>query len=174
MKRFWIVFIFLVLLALLAAGLKLDPSQVPSPLVGKPMPSFSVQDLHTPQQVLKHDDWLGQPALINVWASWCVACLSEHPILIGLAREYRFPIYGINYKDQRGDALAWLQQHGNPYAMSVHDENGRVGIDWGVYGVPETFVIDSTGIIHYKHIGPIDDSAVRDTIIPLIQSLATQ
>lgn len=174
MKRFWLIFVFLILLALLAAGLRLDPSKVPSPLVGKPMPDFTVPDLHASEQLVQRGDWLGQAALVNVWASWCVACLSEHPSLTRFAKEYPFPIYGINYKDARTDALAWLEQHGDPYTLSLYDLDGRVGIDWGVYGVPETFIIDSAGIIRYKHIGPIDDAVVQQIILPLMQTLSAQ
>ena len=162
---------FFSMLALFAVGLRLDPSYVPSPLIGKAMPAFAVEDLQQPTQRIEQSDWLGQPALVNIWASWCVSCLSEHPLLMQFSQRHEFPIYGIGYKDVREDALQWLAQHGNPYAMSLHDIDGRVGIDWGVYGVPETFVIDHTGVIHYKHVGPINEILMQETLLPLLEKL---
>ncbi|MXX98372.1 MAG: DsbE family thiol:disulfide interchange protein [Gammaproteobacteria bacterium] len=163
--------VFFSMLVLFAIGLKLDPSYIPSPLIGKPMPAFSGDDLQQPEKQITQSDWLGQPALINIWASWCAACLSEHPLLMEFSQTETFPIYGIDYKDQREDALQWLKQHGNPYTMSLYDDSGRAGIDWGVYGVPETFVIDHVGTIHYKHIGPIDEILMQETLIPLLETL---
>ncbi|MBC6413410.1 MAG: DsbE family thiol:disulfide interchange protein [Chromatiales bacterium] len=163
--------VFFALLSLLAVGLKLDPSRVPSPLVGKPMPAFIGDDLHQPGKRIDQRSWSGQPALVNVWASWCVACLNEHPLLMQFAQTGTFPIYGINYKDQRDDALQWLKRYGDPYTTSLYDIDGRVGIDWGVYGVPETFVVDDLGTIHYKHIGPINETLMQDTLIPLLEFL---
>lgn len=162
------------MLALFAVGLKLDPSYVPSPLIGKTMPAFVGEDLQQPARRIEESGWLGRPALINVWASWCVACLNEHPALMEFSQRKEFPIYGINYKDSRADALQWLAQHGNPYTMSLYDIDGHVGIDWGVYGVPETFVIDHAGVIHYKHIGPLDEVLMQQTLLPLLETLHTE
>lgn len=170
--RFIVVFLVLsAMLLLFAIGLKLDPAHVPSPLIGKTMPTFSGENLQQPTSTVKHSNWLGQPALVNIWASWCVACLTEHPLLMQFSQEQTFPIYGIDYKDSREDALQWLDRHGNPYTMSLYDRDGRVGIDWGVYGVPETFVIDHAGIIRYKHIGPVDETIMQETLMPLLEAL---
>ena len=171
MRFILLLVVLFAVLSLFIAGLKLDPSRVPSPLLGKPMPAFISNDLQQPEKLIEQSDWLGQPALINIWASWCVACLSEHPLLMQFAQTSAFPIYGINYKDQRDDALQWLAHHGNPYTMSLYDIDGHVGIDWGVYGVPETFVIDHLGTIHYKHIGPVDERLIQETLIPLLKTL---
>jgi cytochrome c biogenesis protein CcmG, thiol:disulfide interchange protein DsbE len=163
--------IFAVLSAFLYAGLGLKPREVPSPLIGKPAPAFVLPRLDTPEQRLSVKDLQGKVWLLNVWASWCVACRVEHPLLVELAASGAVPIYGLNYKDQRDDALAWLQRHGNPYVASLADGDGRVGIDFGVYGVPETFVIDKQGIIRHKHIGPVTPDDLRDTILPLVKKL---
>jgi len=163
--------VFFAMLLLFAVGLRIDPTKVPSPLIGQPMPAFSEPDLHAPQARLSERDWLGQPALVNIWASWCVSCLSEHPLLMEFSQTQSFPIYGIAYKDERADALRWLVQHGDPYTMNLYDVRGRVGIDWGVYGVPETFVIDHTGAIRHKHIGPVDEATLRETLTPLLEAL---
>ena len=171
MRLILLLVTFFSLLILFIVGLKLDPSHVPSPLIGKTMPAFAGEDLQQPTLQIEESDWLGQPALINIWASWCVACLSEHPVLMQFSQREEFPIYGIDYKDSREDALQWLEQHGNPYTMSLYDIDGRVGIDWGVYGVPETFVIDHAGVIRYKHIGPIDEALMQETLLPLLETL---
>ncbi len=169
-RHIWIVAAFVLLVALLAAGLRLDPSRVPSPLVGKPMPPFTAATVHRPGRVVGEKQLPG-PALVNVWASWCVACHQEHPVLLALAGDWRVPIYGMNYKDRREDAVAWLERLGNPYVFSVFDQSGRIGIDWGVYGVPETFVIDGAGVIRYKHIGPLDHDDVEEVLLPLLAEL---
>ena len=172
MNRFvWVVALFALLVVLLAFGLTRDPSLVPSPLVGKPLPAFSATALASPERVLSQADLQG-PALVNVWASWCVACLDEHPLLLALAKDSRFALYGINHKDTREDAASWLRQHGNPYRLSVFDRNGRVGIEFGVYGVPETFVIDREGVIRYKHIGPLRRDMLEAELKPLLEELA--
>lgn len=172
MNRFmWPLIGFVVLLAFLGVGLTLKPSEVPSPLIGKPAPEFSLGQLDAPEQTFSAKAMHGKVWLLNVWASWCAACLDEHPVLVDLAKSGAVPIIGLDYKDARDEALAWLRRHGNPYALSVFDGQGRVGIDYGVYGVPETFVIDKAGIIRYKHIGPVTPAVVRDTILPLVQEL---
>ncbi len=163
--------LFLVLAFFLMRGLSLDPREVPSPLVGKPAPAFSAPLLATPERTLKKDDLLGKVYLLNVWASWCVACRDEHPVLVEFAKRGVVPIYGLNYKDQRPDALKWIGSFGNPYVDSIFDGDGRIGIDYGVYGVPETFVVDKTGTIRYKHIGPVTPEVLRDKIDPLVRRL---
>ncbi len=163
--------IFIVLVVFLAIGLKLDPREVPSPLVGKPAPAFALPQLHKPEASFAPKDMQGKVWLLNVWASWCVSCRQEHPILVELAKSGIVPIYGLNYKDQRADALKWLQQFGDPYALSIVDAEGRVGIDYGVYGVPETYVIDKAGVIRFKQIGPVTQDVLEMTILPLVKEL---
>ena len=172
MKRYLLpLIVFAVLVGFLAVGLKLDPREVPSPLIDKPAPAFSLPRLDAPEQQLTLSDLKGKVWLLNVWASWCVACRIEHPVLVELAKSGAVPIYGLNYKDQREDALAWLAKHGDPYRLSLSDSKGLVGIDFGVYGVPETFVIDKNGTIRLKHIGPVTPEVLRDTILPLVKKL---
>lgn len=172
MKRFLLpLAIFLVVVVFLFKGLNLDPREVPSPLVGKPAPQFSLPRLDDAQKTFSPKDMLGKVWLLNVWASWCVACREEHPILVALSRENIVPVYGMDYKDTREDAQQWLQQGGDPYAAIAVDADGRVGIDYGVYGVPETYVIDKAGVIAYKQIGPITEEIWRDKILPLVKGL---
>ncbi|HET9821706.1 MAG TPA: DsbE family thiol:disulfide interchange protein [Burkholderiaceae bacterium] len=177
MKR-WPFILPLVVIAILFAffgvGLKLNPREVPSPLIDKPAPAFSLPRLDEPGQRLGRDDLRGQVWLLNVWASWCVACREEHPLLVEFARRKLVPIYGLNYKDQRPDAQRWLANFGNPYTASVSDLDGKVGIDFGVYGVPETFVIDKGGTIRFKQIGPITPEVLKDRIEPLIRKLQAE
>ena len=172
MRRFLLpLALFLVLVGFLVVGLRLDPREVPSPLVGKPAPAFAAAALARPEATIRRDDLLGQVWLLNVWASWCGACRDEHPVLVDYARRGGVPIYGLNYKDKREDGLGWLKQFGNPYTDSLFDPEGRIGIDYGVYGVPETFVVDRAGVIRYKHIGPITPAVLRDKIEPLLRQL---
>jgi len=163
--------VFGVLVAFLGKGLRLNPSEVPSPLIDKAAPTFELPQLHDPAGHFSSNDMLGKVWLLNVWASWCVACRQEHPLLVELARSRLVPLYGLNYKDNRDDAIEWLEALGNPYVMSIADLDGRVGIDFGVYGVPETFVIDKQGIIRYKQIGPVTMDALRNKILPLVKEL---
>jgi cytochrome c biogenesis protein CcmG, thiol:disulfide interchange protein DsbE len=162
---------FLVLVGFLAVGLGLKPSEVPSPLIGKPAPEFTLPKLSDPSKSFSPADMKGQVWLLNVWASWCVACKQEHPVLMELAKMNLVPIVGLDYKDQRDPALEFLRRGGDPYLLSAVDESGRVGIDYGVYGVPETFLIDKEGVIRYKHIGPITPQSLRETILPLVEQL---
>jgi len=162
---------FLVIVGFLGYGLKLDPREVPSPLINKPAPQFKLEQLHKPEQTFTQKEMLGRVWLLNVWASWCVSCREEHPLLVDLARRNIVPIYGLDYKDKRSDALAWLSEMGNPYVLSVMDKDGRVGIDYGVYGVPETYLIDKQGVIRYKQIGPVTPDVIESTLIPLIRKL---
>ena len=163
--------IFIVLVIFLARGLTLNPHEVPSPLIGKPAPEFLLPQLQDANQQFGRKDLLGKVTLLNVWASWCVACRHEHPLLVQLARSGQVEIYGLNYKDTREDALRWLNQLGNPYKLSAFDQEGRVGIDYGVYGVPETYVIDKQGIIRYKLIGPLTPENLNKDILPLVKEL---
>ncbi|MBZ0145900.1 MAG: DsbE family thiol:disulfide interchange protein [Rhodocyclaceae bacterium] len=163
--------IFIVLVAFLAIGLNLNPREVPSPLIGKPAPAFTLPQLHQPEATFAPKDLQGRVWLLNVWASWCVSCRQEHPILVDLAKRNIVPIYGLNYKDPREDALRWLKQFGDPYVLSIADVEGRVGIDYGVYGVPETYVIDKAGVIRFKQIGPVTQDVLEKTILPLIREL---
>ncbi|MDQ3215364.1 MAG: DsbE family thiol:disulfide interchange protein [Pseudomonadota bacterium] len=159
------------LAAFLFVGLGLNPREVPSPLVGKPAPTFQLAQLAQPDQMFSPSQMQGQVWLLNVWASWCVACRVEHPLLVELARTDTVPIIGLNYKDKRDPALGWLAQLGNPYKLSLMDTDGRVGLDYGVYGVPETFVIDKQGVIRFKQIGPVTEEAWRKKMFPLVQQL---
>ena len=163
--------IFGALVALLYAGLYLNPREVPSPLIDKPAPAFSLPQLQDPGKTLSRQDLLGKVYLLNVWASWCVSCRDEQPVLMQLAQTKQVEMYGLNYKDQRADALRWLEIFGNPYVASVSDMDGRVGIDWGVYGVPETFVIDRGGVIRYKHIGPVTQADLDTVLLPRVREL---
>ncbi|MBI2993753.1 MAG: DsbE family thiol:disulfide interchange protein [Gammaproteobacteria bacterium] len=172
MNRYLIpVCVFAALIALLALGLRFDPSRVPSPFIDQPVPSFTLPRLHEPDRTISPADLRGEVTLLNVWASWCVACRYEHALLLQLAREPGVRIYGLNYKDTHEDALRWLEAMGDPYVASGFDADGQVGIDLGVYGVPETFVVDRDGIIRHKHIGPLTEEQVRDTLLPLLDSL---
>ncbi|OGA48523.1 MAG: thiol:disulfide interchange protein [Betaproteobacteria bacterium RIFCSPLOWO2_12_FULL_62_58] len=172
MNRFLIpLAIFGILVGFLFVGLSLNPREVPSPLINKPAPHFELPQLHEPGKTFSQKDMLGKVWLLNVWASWCVACREEHPVVTELAKSGVAPIYGLNYKDKREDGLAWLRQFGDPYRLSVFDIQGRVGIDYGVYGVPETYVIDKRGVIRYKRIGPLTPDIVKQKILPLLDEL---
>jgi len=193
MNRFlWPLVGFVVLVVLLAVGLRLNPRDVPSPLVGKPAPAFALPRLDTPDKEFSPKEMLGKVWLLNVWASWCVSCRQEHPVLVELAKRQTVPLVGLNYKEVRGDgaidsdkvapgdekrmvierAAGWLRKHGDPYTLSVLDVDGRVGIDYGVYGVPETYVIDRAGIIRMKHTGPITPEVFSGRILPLLAELS--
>ncbi|MDP1645150.1 MAG: DsbE family thiol:disulfide interchange protein [Thiobacillus sp.] len=172
MARFILPFvIFMIVATFLYVGLGLNPREVPSPLVGKPAPEFSLPQLYEPDKQLSLQDMKGQVWLFNVWASWCTACEYEHPLFMELSRRNTVPIYGMNYKDKPEDAKAWLRRHGNPYTLVVSDAEGRVGIDYGVYGVPETYLIDKQGVIRYKRIGGVTEKDLSETILPLVKEL---
>jgi cytochrome c biogenesis protein CcmG/thiol:disulfide interchange protein DsbE len=163
--------LFLLLAGLLYRGLSLDPKVVPSPLIGKPMPSFTLPRLANASASISDTDLKGKVTALNIWATWCVSCRAEHDVLLELARTGKVDIYGLNYKDNRADAQRWLRQLGDPYVANAFDADGRVGIDWGVYGAPETFIMDKDGIIRHKHIGPLTREALQQEILPLIARL---
>ena len=163
--------VFALLVFFLWRGLRLDPHEVPSPLVDKSAPSFSLARLDDPARTVRRDDMLGKVWLLNVWASWCVACREEHPTLLAMSRSRLVPIIGLNYKDTRPEGMGWLNQFGNPYDASAFDADGRVGIDFGVYGVPETFLIDQRGIIRMKHIGPLTPEVIEKRLAPMVRAL---
>jgi cytochrome c biogenesis protein CcmG/thiol:disulfide interchange protein DsbE len=163
--------LFAALVAFLAVGLTRDPREVPSPFIGKPAPQFKLTELAAPERTFGPEDMRGKVWLLNVWASWCVSCRVEHPLLVDMSKQALVPIVGLDYKDKRADGLQWLATHGDPYRLSAYDDEGKVGIDFGVYGVPETFVIDKQGVIRYKQIGPITKEALDKTILPLVRKL---
>ena len=172
MSRYLIpIIVFAALVALLALGLRFDPTRVPSPLIDRPLPAFELPLVQAPERKLGSPDLRGKVTLLNVWASWCVACRDEHAVLLELARERGITIYGLDYKDTRADAMRWLATMGDPYVASAFDADGRVGIDLGVYGVPETFVVDHDGIVRYKQIGPLTGDMMRATLLPLLDEL---
>lgn len=162
--------LFIVLLGFLAVGLNRDPREVPSPLIGKAAPAFEVPQLHQPDKTFAPQHMQGRVWLFNVWASWCVSCRQEHPVLVEYSKK-GVPIVGLDYKDQREDGLRWLRQFGDPYLLSAYDGDGSVGINYGVYGVPETYLIDKAGTIRYKHIGPITPEAMEQKILPMMKEL---
>jgi cytochrome c biogenesis protein CcmG/thiol:disulfide interchange protein DsbE len=163
--------LFAVLAFFLLRGLSLNPREVPSPLIGKPAPAFTLTTLADPARQITREDLLGKVWVLNVWASWCAPCREEHPLVIAMAKRTGVPVYGLNYKDQSAAAQNWLRQLGDPYAATLVDADGKVGIDWGVYGVPETFVIDKQGTIRHKHIGPLTEEAIRTKVEPLLKEL---
>lgn len=171
MMRYVLIAVFLALVALLGVGLTLNPREVPSPLVGKPAPHFQLPQLHEPAKQFSQKDMLGKVWLLNVWASWCVTCREEHPVLVEFAKSGVAPLYGLNYKDQREDGIAWLKRFGDPYVLSAYDIEGRIGIEYGVYGVPETYVIDKTGVIRYKRIGALTPEILQKKVLPLLAEL---
>lgn len=179
MKRvFWPLAIFVLLVGFLAAGLKLNPREVPSPLVGKAAPAFELPVLPKPGERSEAaarrfapSDMRGKVWLLNVWASWCASCRDEHPMLVELSKKGVMPILGLNYKDKGEEAQRWLRQFGDPYLLSAVDTDGRIGIDYGVYGVPETYLIDADGVIRYKQIGPLTPAVLEQKILPLAMAL---
>jgi len=162
---------FLVMVVFLGIGLKLDPHEVPSPLINKPAPAFTLPQLHEPQKTFSPADMKGKVWLLNVWASWCVSCRQEHVYLTEFARNGSMNLMGLNYKDEPAAAMQWLERLGNPYKISISDIDGMAGLDWGVYGVPETFIIDKKGIVRHKQTGPVDPTILQTIIMPLIEQL---
>lgn len=173
MTRFVIpLALFAVLVIFLAIGLRRDPHEIPSPLINKPAPSFQLAQLKDPAKTFSAEEMKGKVWLLNVWASWCFSCRDEHPFLLEYARSGAIPIYGLNSKDKREDALAWLSELGDPYVLSVSDLDGRVGIDYGVYGAPETYLIDRNGVIRFKQVGPVSPDIWEQKILPLAKELS--
>lgn len=165
------VVIFIVLAVAFAIGLTLRPDEIPSALIGKPVPAFELPPVKGRTLGLSSTDLEGEVSLVNVFASWCVECRVEHPILMKLANDGTVPVHGLNYKDRPDDASTWLDELGDPYTRTGADLNGRVGIEWGVYGVPETFVVDRSGRIAYKHIGALTPEVLRREVLPLVERL---
>jgi cytochrome c biogenesis protein CcmG/thiol:disulfide interchange protein DsbE len=169
MKRLPLI-IFGILVVFLVIGLSLKPKEIPSPFIGKPAPAFELNVLNQSDR-FEPKSMLGKVWLLNVWASWCTSCREEHPLLIELSKQKLVPLIGLNYKDKDPEAIQWLKEVGNPYDFSVVDAKGKVGIDYGVYGVPETFVIDKAGKIVHKQIGPLTPEVLNKEILPLIKKL---
>ena len=163
--------VFSFLAGLFFYGLKQDPHQMPSALIGKQMPAFSLSTLRDPGEEMTQQEFMGHVSLLNVWATWCISCRVEHPVLVDIARSKQVVVYGLNYKDERGAAQQWLRQFGNPYLKNIYDPEGKLGIDLGVYGTPETFVLDEQGIIRYKYVGPITSDAWHNEILPIVTRL---
>lgn len=174
-RRFWPLLAFALLAVLLFVGVRMnagrDTSAIPSPLIGKPAPAFSLPLLDDPAHAVANSDLLGQPYLLNVWGSWCPACRIEHPVITRIAEARLVRVVGYNYKDAPEDAQRWLQQFGNPYALNIADEEGRAALDWGIYGAPETFLVDAKGIVRWKHVGPVDDAVVENQLKPALEAL---
>lgn len=166
----FLIIVLVALLAFLGIGLTLDPREIPSPLIGKPAPEFSGKTL-LGNKIFSKKDLLGKVSLVNVWATWCPSCRAEHDVLMAINNTGEVKIYGIDWKDQPEKAREWLQKLGNPYTLNIDDQNGDIGIDFGVYGAPETYIVDPTGNIAYKHTGPITWSDWQKKIRPKIQSL---
>lgn len=165
------LFIFIGLVAFLLKGLDMNPREIPSPLIGKPVPEFNLPRLKVEGESITQEALKGKVALLNVWATWCVSCRAEHRTLVQLARTGKVDIYGLNWKDDRAGAIAWLDQLGDPYVANAFDKIGRTAIDLGVYGAPETFVIDKKGMIRYKHAGPLSIALLQEKILPLVEQL---
>ncbi|MGA8862639.1 MAG: DsbE family thiol:disulfide interchange protein [Gallionella sp.] len=171
MTRFWPFIAFAILVVFLYIGLGRDPHEIPSPLINKPAPAFTLPQLYDPAKQFSSQEMKGQVWLLNVWASWCVSCREEHPVLMELSQQHIVPVYGLDYKDTNAEGEAWLREGGDPYTLVATDANGHVGIDFGVYGVPETYVIDKQGVIRYKQIGAITRENLQQKILPLVAEL---
>jgi cytochrome c biogenesis protein CcmG/thiol:disulfide interchange protein DsbE len=177
-KRLLPLLAFIALAALLYAGVRMnagrDTSAIPSPLIGKAAPKFSLPVLGDPGRRISNQDLAGHPYVLNVWGSWCPTCRDEHPYIAALARSGKVRVIGYNYKDAPEDAQRWLQEFGDPYSLVIADEDGRAALDWGIYGAPETFLVDAKGIIRWKTIGVVDDVLIREQIEPRLAAMATQ
>ena len=175
MKKKLVLFIplalFLVMGVFLYKGLFLNPKQLDSALEGKPVPAFQLESLESPSDIITNESLKGKVSLLNVWATWCPSCKYEHPYLMRLARQRILPIYGINYRDERDMALRELSHRGDPYTKNIFDHDGRLGLDLGIYGAPESFLVDHHGIIRYRLSGPIDQRVWREILLPMIEEL---
>lgn len=167
------ILLFALLGILLAVGLKIadHKTDLPSPLIGKMIPEFSLPLLGQEEVIITHNDLIGEPFLLNVWASWCVTCRVEHPFIEQLAKSGKLRVIGLNYRDEESDALAWLRQFGNPYAMNIADLPGRTAIDFGVYAAPESFLVDPTGRIVFKQIGAVTPEVIENEILPRVREM---
>lgn len=164
--------VFVVLVAVLAVGFRLeDPHLLPSEMIDRPFPAFSLRSLHDQNRILTERDLVGEVSLVNVWATWCPNCVIEHPELLRIARDEGIPVYGINYNDDVGKAIVWLERRDDPYRFNIVDDEGKLGIDLGVYGAPETFVVDASGVIQYKHVGPVTRAVFEEDLLPVIEHL---
>jgi len=172
-KKYIPIGIFILLVALLGFGLSNDPKKVPTPFIDKPVPAFDTTRLYKPENI-STESMKGKVWLLNVFASWCASCRSEHKLLTEFIETYKFPVVGLNYKDEEADAKKWLAYFGNPYYAVAVDRKGAIGIDLGVYGVPETFVMDKNGIVRYKQIGPVTPESLEKTIVPLVKKLESE
>ncbi|HEY4555043.1 MAG TPA: DsbE family thiol:disulfide interchange protein [Lysobacter sp.] len=175
----WLPLIVVALLGvLLFAGVMLsrnpDRDALPSPLIGRPAPAFTLPALHEPSRMVSSEQLRGAPYLLNVWGSWCPACRDEHPVLTRFAETRRLRVVGFNWKDEREDALRWLEQFGNPYWLVISDYEGEAAIDWGIYGAPETFLVDAEGIVRWKHVGPLTETSIREQLLPRLAELETR
>jgi cytochrome c biogenesis protein CcmG/thiol:disulfide interchange protein DsbE len=175
MNRLLPLLAFAALALLLGVGVMMnsgkDTSAIPSPLIGKMAPEFALPVLDEPDRIITRDDLLGEPYLLNVWGSWCPACRDEHPVITDLAESGRIRVIGYDYKDEADDARRWLQQFGNPYALVIADVEGRAALDWGIYGAPETFLVDAQGFIRWKFVGPLTPEVVQTQLLPVLESL---
>tara|TARA_R110002020_G_scaffold21373_57_gene72521 strand:+ start:1288 stop:1821 length:534 start_codon:yes stop_codon:yes gene_type:complete len=175
MNRLLPLLAFAALALLLGVGVMMnsgkDTSAIPSPLVGKMAPDFALPVLDEPGRIVTRDDLLGEPYLLNVWGSWCPACRDEHPVITELAESGRVRVIGYDYKDEADDARRWLQQFGNPYALVIADVEGRAALDWGIYGAPESFLVDAQGVIRWKFVGPLTPEVVQAQLLPVLESL---
>jgi len=163
-----LIVVFFIMLGIFVVGLDRDPRKLPSPLIDKPAPEYALPKVKDPLATTGSADYAGKMVLVNIWATWCVGCRQEHAYLVDLAARNEIPLYGLNWRDQREEALAWLQQLGDPYVTSAYDEDGRVGIDWGVYGAPETFLVSAAGYVLYKHLGAMDEGVWQREFKPRI------
>jgi cytochrome c biogenesis protein CcmG/thiol:disulfide interchange protein DsbE len=163
--------LFIALVVFLLVGLRRDPHEVPSPLINKPAPAFHLPQLHEPTKTLSVESMQGKVWVLNFWGTWCIACREEHPMLVEFAKSGALPIYGVDYKDDREAAKQWLNELGNPYTLTAFDVDGRTSIDYGVYGAPESYLIDKHGVIRFKQIGPITEDAWNNKFLPLARQL---
>jgi len=165
-----LIVVFVIMIGVFVVGLGLDPRKLPSPLIDNPAPEYELPRVKNPMSTIGSADYKGQMVLVNIWATWCVGCRQEHAYLMDLAARNDIPIYGLNWRDQRDEALVFLEQLGDPYVASAYDEDGRVGIDWGVYGAPETFLISAAGSVLYKHITPMTEAVWQREFLPRINA----
>jgi cytochrome c biogenesis protein CcmG, thiol:disulfide interchange protein DsbE len=164
--------IFIALVVILAFGFRLeDPHLLPSEMINRPFPEFSLRELHDETRLLSVADLKGEVSLVNVWATWCPNCVIEHPELLRISREEGIPVYGVNYNDETTLAVQWLKKRQDPYRLVIVDDEGKLGIDLGVYGAPETFIVDRNGVIQHRHVGAVTPDVYRQVFVPIIEQL---